>query len=386
MACGTGKFAFAIGIVVACAGNAQAGEWSVTPAFSWLADHYSNRWLADGVAESQTYGANVDLSLARRDEDSAILIQPHYSVHRFVQDLYPDVDDMQLAASGRWLFETSSLDLNARAAEESTLTTELAETGLVRADSNRRTYAGGIAWHFDHSENRQFGASLGYQDVDYTGALEDRLTGFRYATANVGESFTLSPRAALTASVFGSQLRNADRDSTSDERGVSLGVRYAWTERTLMSLTLGVSRQDTGDNQQTGTTRDFSLDHKGERIDWSLAYAHSLQPYGTGVLVVRDTAQLQFVRALSARVSALLRGSYARNEDGGFGLTLDSRDYRYGDAELRWQLRETWTAALSTGYSSARQDETLFNREQNASGWSVSVHTIWAPHALVIGH
>jgi outer membrane usher protein FimD/PapC len=386
MACGTGKWAFSIGIVVACVGNAQAGEWSVTPLFSWLADHSSNRGLIEGDPESQSYGANVDLSLARRDEDSEILVQPHYRMQRFVRDLYPDVDDMQLAARGHWLFETSSLDVNAQAAQESTLTTELAETGLVRADSNRRTYAGGIAWQFGHSETRQFGVSLGYQDVDYTGAREELLTGFRYATANVGETFNLSPRATLTASVFGSQLRNPDRDSTSDDRGVSLGVRYAWTERTLMSLTLGMSTQDTDGTRQTGTTRDFSLEHKGERLDWNLAYSHSLQPYGTGVLAARDTAQLELVRALSPRVSALLRGSYARNEDGGFGLTLDSRDYRFGEADLRWQLRETWTASLSSGYSSARQDAAFFNRAENASGWAVSVHTTWAPRALVIGH
>jgi hypothetical protein len=330
--------------------------------------------------------ANLDLSLARRDEDSEIVVQPHYHAQRFIHDLYPGVDDLQLAARGRWLLETSSLDLNAQAGQESTFTTELAETGLVRAGLDRRTYAGGIAWQFDHSETARLGASLGYQDVDYIGAHEALLTGYRYATANVGESVNLSPRATLTMSAFGSQLRNSERATTGDERGVSLGVRYAWTERMLMSLTLGVSRQDTDGRGNSGTTRDFSLEHKGERLDWSFAYVHSLQPYGTGVLAVRDTARLQFVRALGPRVSGVLRGSYARNEDGGFGLTFDSRDYRYGDVELRWQARETWTASLLAAYTSARQDATFFNRGESASGWSVSVHTSWAPRAFVIGH
>ncbi|HTU65476.1 MAG TPA: hypothetical protein VMF52_05990 [Steroidobacteraceae bacterium] len=367
-------------------GAVRAGEWSVTPAFSWLADHASNRGLVEDAPQSQSYGANVDLALARRDEDSELLLQPHYRVQRFIHDLYPDVDDAQLAARGHWLFETSSFDLRAQAAQESTLTTELAETGLVRADSDRRTLAGGIGWKFAHAETRQFGASLDYQDVDYTGAREELLTGYRYGRATLGESFTLSPRAMLTASVFGSQLRNPERDSTSDERGASLGVQYAWTERTTMSATLGLSRQDTDGERSRGTTRDFSLQHKGERLDWTLSYSHSLQPYGTGVLAERDTAQLEFVQALGPRASAVLRGSYARNEDGGFGLLFDSREYRYAEAALRWQVRETWSASLSTGWSSARQDATFFRREESASGWSVSLYTTWAPRALVIGH
>jgi hypothetical protein len=386
MACGSGKFALAFGLVVACAGSVQAGEWSVTPEFSWLADHASNRALRDGEPESQSLGANLDVLVARRDETTEFEMRPHYRLQRFFSDRYPDADDKALDALARWQFENSAIDVNAQAAEESTLTSELAETGLVRADSIRHTYSGGFGWHYDSSENRQFSLSFSYQDVDYTGAYRDVLTGYRYASATVGESFSLSARAALLVNAFGTQLRNPERDSTSDERGASLGLRYAWTESTMMSLSLGLSRLDTQGRVSSGTTRDLSLEHKGERLDWSVSYSHRLQPFGTGVLAERDTAQLQVVRAFGARFSTLLRGSYARNEDGGFGLTFDRRDYRYGEAEFRWQMRETWGTSLSTGYSSARQGATFFSGAEQASGWNVSLRTQWAPRPLVIGH
>lgn len=386
MTCGTGKFAVAIGIVVACAGTARGGEWSVTPEFSWLADHNSNRALREDTPASSSLGASIDFTLARRSENSSFEVRPHYRLQRFEDHLYPNVDDKQLAALARWTFESSALDLDAQAAEESTLTTELAETGLVRADSNRRTYATGLGWRYDSSENRQFSLSVSYQDVDYTGAYEDILTGYRYASANVGESFTLSPRVALSVNAFGSQLRNGVRDSTSNEHGVSLGMQYAWTERTTMSASFGVSREVTGGDEKSGTTRDFSLEHKSELLVWSLSYSHRLQPYGTGVLAEHDSAQLQMVRALSPRFSALLRGGYSRNDDDGFGFTFDSRSYRFGESEIRWQVRETLGVSLSTGYSNAKQDATFFSRAEDASGWSVAFRTRWAPRAYVIGH
>ena len=386
MACAPGKFAFAIGLIAACAGSAQAGEWTVTPEFSWLADHASNRALRDGAPETQSLGASLDVVLARRDETSEFQVRPHYRLQRFEEHLYPNVDDKQLETLARWQFENSSLDVSAQAGEESTLTSELAETGLVRADANRRTVAGAFGWRYDSSENRQFSLSLSYQDVDYTGAFQDVLTGYRYASATVGESFSLSPRVALLVNAFGSQLRNPERGSTSDERGTSLGVRYAWTERTTISLSLGVSRQDSDGRDSSGTTRDLSLEHKGEVLDWSVEYSHRLQPYGTGVLAERDTAALQIVRNFGPRISTVLSGSYARNEDGGFGLTFDSRDYRFSEAAFRWQVRETWGMSFTGGYSSARQDATLFNGAEEAGGWSVSVRTHWAPRPLVIGH
>ena len=387
MARGTEKFVFALGAcAAACAMPASAAEWSVTPAFSWDADHSTNRGLQPDAPESQSYGAVVDLQLARRDDTSEFRIQPHYRLARYLADRYPDADDKQLSMSGHWGYENAVLELNALAAEESTLTTELAETGLVRADSNRRTIGGGLAWKYAAAETRQLSLSLGWQDVDYTGARQDVLTGYRYLTASVGESFTLTPRAALLVTAFGSRLESPERNSTSDERGASLGVQYAWSERTTMSLSLGLSKQDMDGRQSTGTTRDFSLDHKGERLDWSLGYSHSLQPYGTGVLAERDTAQLQFVRALGPRLDVLLSGRYARNQDGGFGFTFDSREYRFGESSLRWRVRETWYASLSVGYSTARQEATWFTRASDAHGWTIGLNTRWTPRAIVIGH
>jgi hypothetical protein len=385
MACGTRKVVLAFGLCTGLAGGAGAAEWSVAPAFSWLADHHSNRALRAGDPAGESLGADLDLGVVRRSETSEFLLRPHYRLRRFSDDVWADVDDKQLLARAGWMFERSSLNVNADAADQSTLTTELAETGFVRADSNRRTYAAGLAWQLQHSEENGFNVSLGWQDVDYTGADEDRLFGYRYATLQAGESFGLSTRGALIVSAFGSALDSPERGSQSREHGLSLGWDFAWTERTSMSLSLGLSRRDVDGADETGTTRNFSLVHKDETRDWSFVYSHSLVPFGTGVLTERDTARLQVMQALSPRLGYLLRAGYSRNSDAGFGVTIDSREYSFGETELRWQWLETWSVVLAGSFGRAI-DSGFAQTNTSADGWGVALRTLWAPRARVFGH
>ncbi len=381
MASVAGRISFVGALGLAC-GNAFAAEWAIAPQLFGDADTQSNRSLREGVPASQSYAAGLDLALARRNENSEFTLLNHYYLRRFTDDVAPDVDDERLTANWRLGLERNSLTVGAEYADESTLTTELAESGVVHADASRITHGANAGWNFIHSDSRQFNASVSYQDVEYTGGYVDELYGYQYAALSAGESFQISPRTTLSVTSFGSRLDSPDRGTESRELGVSLGFSFAWTERLNVAAQLGISRRDLDGEGSQGGTGNFSIAHKGETRQFSLSYAQQLEPFSTGVLTERETAELEFVQEFDSRLSSISRLGFARNEDAGFGTTFDSRNYRYLNTELRWQLEETWYAALVAGYATA----TDLGAPESVGGWSLVLRSSWFPSPHVIRH
>jgi hypothetical protein len=120
---GAGKFVFASCLAAACVSHVDAAEWSFAPSLTWLTDHNSNRTLREHAIAGESLGALVDADIVRRSENSAFTLRPHYRLQRYPDGEQPDLDDRELSAFARWQLESSMLDISARAAQESTLTT-----------------------------------------------------------------------------------------------------------------------------------------------------------------------------------------------------------------------------------------------------------------------
>jgi hypothetical protein len=371
------------GLCVAWVMPACAEEWSLEPSLEWSGDHRSNRLLREGTPSGESVAASFDMNIARRTETSEFLVRPHLRVQRFSDDVAPNVDEQRLSVASRWNFERSQLRISAEAAEESTLTTELAETGLISADAARRTVGGELEWSITHAPSRQFLVNLSHSDVGYTGAYDGRLFGYQYSALSAGESLRFAERFALSFTGSATLLRSPDRDSESREHAVQVGIDFDWTERTALSASFGASRRNIDGEQSSGTTGYLTLTHEDGARDWRFSVAHSLVPYGTGVLTEHDDATFSFTQRYSSRVQARLNLGVARNRDTVSTFDLDNRTYRHGDLELGWMLRETWRVAVVAGVASASEPQAF---EGNISGWSFELRGAWTPNPHVFGH
>lgn len=381
MASGARTLLLVCGLALA-AGRAGAAEWSISPEFSTEIDHDSNRVLLADTPGSQSLSAALDLALTRRTEESALTISPHARLRRFTDNVEPSADDYSVAVTMSHSLERAKLQFSADLADESTLTTELAQTGVVNLDASRVTRAASAAWTFLSSESRQFDASVSFQDVDYNGGYSGRLFGYRYGYASIAETFSLSSRWSLTTTGFATDLDSPQRGSTSREHGASLGFQFDFSEYTQVSASLGLSQRDIAGRSDNGTTRNFSWSHHAETGEWRLDYAHSLVPFGTGVLEEQDNLQLVLIKDFSRRLRAVSRLGLTRNRDAGFGFTFDSRTYRNGQAELLWWLGEKWYVGADVGYANAIN----FGAPRSYGGWTVGLRTTWSPNSRVIGH
>lgn len=369
------------GICAALVAPAPASEWSVQPAIALWGDHDSNRLLREGTPPSEAITAVVDLRLARRTETSEILVLPHLLVQRYSDDVTPNIEDKRLALITRWDFERSQLQFNGDIADESTLTTELSETGLVSADATRRRAGGNFAWLFAHAPSRQLSVSLVHSNVDYMGGYEDQLFDYRYSALSVGESFGLSERLALTTTANATQLLSPDRDSESREGAASAGIDFEWNERISLMASLGLSLRNIDGVESSGTTGDLSLTRVGETRDWRLVLSHGLEPYGTGVLSERSSGSFIFTQHFSSRLQAGMKLEVSINRDAGSGVTIDSRKYRAGDLELLWRVHETWNVTAAVGVASANE---LNVTDGRVDGWSFQLRSSWTPSPRVI--
>lgn len=361
---------------------AGAAEWALSPQFSGDADSQSNRTLHAGTPSSQSFSAGMDLGLERLAETSAFNFLGHYDLRRYTDDVVPDTDNSRVVATLRFDGERDRLQFGAVYADESTLTTELAESGVIHADAARITRGANAAWTFLQTSALSLDTSANFQQIDYTGGYQGELNGYQYAALSAGESYRFSPRVALSFTAFGSALDSTGAGSESRELGASVGVNFAWTEQLNLALQVGASRRDLDGESSSGGTGNFSLTWLGETREFGLNYAQSLQPFATGVLTERETAEMNFTQRFDSRLSSLTRLGFARNEDAGFGTTFDSRNYRYLETELRWQITEGWHAGLQAGYASA----TDLGAPDSVGGWSLIVRSGWTPQRHVLGH
>jgi hypothetical protein len=368
-------------LALQCAG-ASAAEWAIAPFLSWDADTQSNRALRTGDQPSQAVGASIDLTVVRRTETSEFTLAPHYNLQRFTDDVLPDVDDQMLSAGMRFDLERGTLNFGAQYSNQSTLTTELAETGVVLADAARETRAADAAWGFYHSDAQRLDVSTSFEDVDYNGAYTGVLFGYRFGSYSIGETRFFSPRVSLSASLFGTRLDSPERGSESREQGLSLGMNFSWSELTSLQATVGRSRRDIHGAGSRGATGTFALIHKAESHEYSLNLSHKLVPFGTGVLTEHDDVEFLISQDLQARLRGLVRAGFARNKDAGFGFTFDSRTYRYINTELLWQAGESWVTSLTAGYASASE----LGAPESIGGWSLGLRMNWTPARHVFGH
>lgn len=371
----------------------QAAEYSFAPIMSWTTDYSSNRYLAANSLPGEGGFITFDALLTRTTSILELDLKPSLAVQRFSNNSATDTFNRSLAGSSTWTRERSTFNLGGSYSDLSTLTTELASTGITQGNTHQRQAVGTGYWQWQQSENRQSTVSLGYNDTTYVGQQASVLPGYRNASVAIAERFTLSDPTALTVTAYGGDLRSNTLPSESDAQ-LTIAVDHSFTERFTMYASAGANdRRSSGQyNPFAGVTdRSASGQHIGyvgevwlkridERNQWKVDYARTVAASGFGVLTVHDEATLSFSRDLTSQLSAGLKlgGSQDKYDVATGPFVLLSRRYETADASLNWMSGETSTLSLGSGYQRATASSDP--PTPLATGWRVSVTYRWTPH------
>jgi hypothetical protein len=367
----------ALGSCVLGAGGVRAAEWSITPLYSSSVDYDSNRILqAEGKSSGATTLA-VDLRLKRALEDLTFIVEPHYALRRFTDSSLGNGDDRSVSVGMNWIRERSTLNLTASYFDQSTLVTEVLETGIVSGDTHRRLVQAGAGWNWSQTERRALIVQVNYLDVDYHGRSSSQLAGYRYPSGSIGEQLTFSERGSLTLSAFGSRLESGTQgNSSSLEEGLQVGMTYLWSEQTSIDASLGKSRRVLTGQSSTGTDASIALDHSLSFGKLSFSYKRSLVPYGVGFLV----EQQQFVGTFSRSWSPYLDSSVSfyriEKSENAVLLNLDRRNYDSLAARLNWHPAQTWSVGATL---EGVRTHTADLAGEVVQKWRSSVSFTWSP-------
>ena len=368
----------ALGSCVLGAGGSPvwAAEWSITPSYSASVDYESNRRLAADAKGSDATVLAVDFRFKRALEDMEFTLEPHYAFRRFTDPSLGNGDDRSLNAGFNSIGERSTLKLTASYWDQSTLTTELLETGIVSADTHRRASQAGASWNWNQTDRRALVAQLSYMDVSYYGQGAKSLPGYRYPSGSVGERFSFSERGSFTLSAYGSRLQSDTQGNSSRSVGLQTEIAYQFSERTSIDASLGESSRVLSGKNGYGTDVSVSVNHSLSLGRLSFGYTRSLVPYGTGFLVEQQLFTASIAHQLSDYLDSNLAFLRIQNNQTAVRLHIDRPDYNSLAASLNWHPAETWSVGARV---EAIRTQVFGVPGQNLTAWRSAITLTWSP-------
>jgi len=362
--------------VAAClsCGHSLAAEWSFQPAFSWHADHQSNRRLSPDAEPSQSTWLILDTTFKRATETQEVSVRPRLELQRFSDNELLNSEEGALQSSYSYRAERYLIDLTANWSRDSTMTSELAETGLVDTSTYRESLSTSIAARRQLTMRQQITGRASYLRVEYPEGLRFGLTGYRYPSLSGSYEMGVGPRTSVGLTGYGSELTSQYRPRSRD-LGLQLTAEHDFSPALHLSAAFGISQTELGRGSDRGDVWSLYLSHVGELTRWTASYDRSVAPSGVGTLVRREELKGEMRRSLSPRFSVRASLYGVRNEDLVFGLFLDERRYIAGDVGLEWRTSEQWVTTLRVGENEAQHP----SAHTSVNGWTTELGFRWTP-------
>jgi len=350
--------------------------------YSSSIDYDSNRRLSSDARGTGSAILSTDLRFKRALEDSEISLEPRYTFRRYTDSTLGNGDDRGITASLAESRERSSLQVTASYLDQSTLTAELLETGIVTGDTHRRQTQAGGTWSWSQTERRQLITQLSYIDVSYYGQGRAVLPGYRYPSGSVGERFFVCENGSITVSGFGSELSSDARGGSSHEYGLQAQLIYFLSERTHFDGSIGESARLLAGQSSHGTDATISLTRDMSRGNLALTYTRSLVPYGIGYLVERQQATASGVYQLTPYLNISVSLIRIQNNEAAVRLGLDRRSINNILTGLNWHPMETWSFGLQVSGIRTQTPVLLPDRTLNyptVNEWRTVATLTWTP-------
>jgi hypothetical protein len=318
----------------------------------------------------------VDLKFKRALEDLELTFEPKYAYRRFTDASLGNGDDRIINAGMIWTGERASATLTGSYFDQSTLYSEVLETGIVSADTHRRLGQVGANWNWNQTERRALIAQVSYADVSYYGRFAGTYPGYRYPSASLGEQFVFSERSTFTVSGFGSRLQSDTQGNSSHELGLQAEAVYLFSEQTKIDVSLGKSQRVLTGSSSQGTDASALLYHSFSLGSLSFTYKRSLVPYGFGFLVEQQQFAVTFTRPLTPYLDCSLTAFRLENNETAVLLNLDRRNYNNLSTNVTWHPLETWS--LSVLIQGVRT-QTVGLHWEPVHQWNSAVTLTWSP-------
>ncbi|HKU16677.1 MAG TPA: hypothetical protein VJQ52_19955 [Steroidobacteraceae bacterium] len=368
-----GVLASAIGSIFA-SGGAQAAEWLFAPTARMSTAYADNpRLQEDGGTSTTAYLGELGGELQRRTERSSLKLQPQLRSSRYSEDDSLDSDDQYLNTSASYLTQRAQWDASLNLGRDTTLTSELASTGLVQTNRRHESAALNVGATFMSTDVSHYGAQLYLLDSRYVDAVGTGLVDYRYRSVSPFWQGSATERSDVTITaqigelfvpVFESRTRDAS-------------LRLAWSTRPAelwtTKLSAGPAYVNSSSGEDSGVVFDADLERRGERWRVTANAGRNLTPTGRGVLTRRDRVMLGVNRRVSEFVSASATMQWTRNQDllPQAGIAFTDVEYGRVDVNLNWRISEHWSVGLALAAATQNNEASAGSADYQRASLSI---------------
>ncbi len=368
-----GNAGLLIGLMTLFPGAVHAAQWyseSSTRAQSLYDD---NIRLTSGA-----HDAVVGMVLAgtiktgRRTETTDLHLNGEAALKKYSGEEDLDTNDFDIGIAATHRTERDEFTLNAAIKLDSTLSSEVAGSGLMQARKRRIKKNFALSWTHALSERTSLKLGYNYIDTEYKNSKNSGLVNYTYLVIDSMLSYSLNQKTVLYSTLALSTYKGSDLAKTKTEdlgfmvginhnfsetfsAGGSIGMRYADTESRLTQ-----KRNDTGYLLSANFKRTF------EQMTVDGLFSRNVLPSGGGALLVTDRLSVKAGYRVDERLSLHLESIIYRNASTDEEDKSRDRVFYSIQPRVRWRVARWWLIEGSYRYRRQRYDATGQAADSNA--------------------
>ena len=342
----------------------------VTPSISSAAEWYAEPWVDltttynDNIFLRRTdiidtVGAilNLDAKLGARTERSNVSLDTRLEFNQYTNSDELDNNNQFFNFASHYSTERNIWRLDGYYHLDSTVTSELEDTGLVQNNFRVDRWSALPSWEHAFTEKTSGRIGYRYLDVDYEqGAVLNGL--FDFHTQNLDATLThqWTPKTDVFVKAYGLMQDVSQISGENDSYGGTAGFGYNFSETLRVTLAAGAYTADqkntiggvTIESTDTGGLFNASLKKQFELTTFAITASQFVTPTGRGDLEQRRQLNIRLRHQLTSTLTFSVPAIIFLSEPTG-GVRRD-RNYYQVQPGLRWQVTEGWAFDASYRY------------------------------------
>ncbi|NEX20599.1 outer membrane beta-barrel protein [Thiorhodococcus mannitoliphagus] len=353
-----------------------AEQWYLEPQASLEVRYDDNVRLSvvDPISSSSGI-ATAEVEAGRRSEVSEIGLRGEVVARSYAEASDLDQTDAALGFTSAYQWGLSRLGLDASFDYDSTLTSEVATSGLVQVNKRRERVSVRPSWSYKMTSRLDARAGLSYQEVSYEDVELIPLFNYSFTTADLTLIYAWSERATTFGRASYAKYDADQVDTASNSLGVEIGADYLLSESMSLSTLAGLRNTNAEtptlfgieETENSGPLFQLELKKSFDRGLLRLGADRSLVPSSSGTLLDTTALEASIDYELAPRWSFLFSARGYRNRAPDGESSGYDRDYLSLIPRLRHKLTEALSVDLSYRYRWQKYDD----REKGAASNAV---------------
>lgn len=348
-----------VGTVLAMGSReAQGAEWSAEPSLSVKGEYNSNLLLTpQSPTEVWGYWVSPGVKFAGSTENMTVSGRAAADFVGYQGDRDTSFTNLFLPLSAGYRLEKNLFKFNGGLTRDNTLRSELQQTGVVVAFTQRNLWSASPSWTYNLTERASLETGYQFAHATYEEGLRYGLVDYDSHSGNVGLSYRLLERTRVSFAGIASRFDAPGANIETQTYGVQLSATHDFSDTLRLDAAAGPRVVRNAVEGSTGTLKDDqvvwvfngSLRKDFERTTFAVNAGREINPSGFGLLIQTDRFGVTIEHRLTENLTASLFGQLLLASGiATVGINRPFPDNRFSSVQpkLSWRMDDWWTADL----------------------------------------